>query len=91
MAETLTPSFVSSGGGPEFIRSPRGMEIVKLTSSGSAAGDTSSVYTCRNIQKPAFVIGAAVGSTISGNTVVFTVLPAVANTVAFYVIVCEAI
>lgn len=90
MAENITPSFVSSGPGPEFIRSPRGMEIVKLTGSSTAAGDTSTVYTCRNIKVPSFVIGAGIGTTISGATIVFTSLVALGDN-AMYVLVCEAI
>lgn len=90
MAENMTATFVSSGGGPEFIRSPRGMEIVKLQGSSTAADDTSDVYSCRNIKNPAFVIGAAIGSTISGVTVVFKSKVALGND-AMYVVVCEAI
>jgi hypothetical protein len=90
MAENITPSNVSSGGGPEFLRSPRGIEMVKLQGSSTAADDTSTVYTCTRISKPAFVIGAAIGSTISGATVVFKSKVALGDD-AMYVIVCEAI
>jgi hypothetical protein len=89
MAVNLTPSFVSSGGGPEFIRSPRGMELVKLTGIATAAGDTSTAYTCRNIKAPAYVVGAAIGA-VSGATVTFTSLVALGSN-DMYVWVYEAI
>jgi hypothetical protein len=91
MAANITASFVSSGGGPEFMRSPRGRELVKLQGSGTAANDTSNTYTCQNIQKPAFVEGGSqILSSIVGNQIVFTTLVALGNN-AVYVWVDEAI
>lgn len=90
MAANITASLAGSGGGPEFLRSPRGIEIVKLQGASTAVNDTSQAYQCQYIQKPAFVIGAAFASTISGSSVTFQTLVAQGNN-AIYVIVCEAI
>lgn len=90
MAANITPSFVSAGGSRELMRSPRGYEMVKLVGSSTSAGDTSTAYTCQNIQNPAFVIGGAFSATYSGATVTFKSLIAL-NSETVYVWVADAI
>jgi hypothetical protein len=78
MAENIVASRVSSGGGPEFIRSRRSFELVKLTGTATAAGDTSTAYICQFVKNPAFAIGP-VTTAITGQSVVFTSLVALGS------------
>ncbi len=89
MAQNIVASAVSSGGGPELMRSTRGMELVRLQGTATAVNDTSQAYTCQFLKNPAFVVGAAIG-TISGSTITFTSLVALGNN-AMHVWVYEAI
>lgn len=70
MAVTLTASRANSSGSPELMRSPRGMELVKIVGSNAYAGDTSNVYTS-SLAAPVGVVGGAVTATISGRSVTF--------------------
>jgi hypothetical protein len=90
MAENITPSQVSARGSVEPLRSGRMAELVKLTGSSTAAGDTSTAYVCQNITAPAFCVGAATISSISGRSVVFKSLVALGSD-SCYVWVYDAI
>ena len=89
MAINMTPSQVSAGGSVELMRSPRSMELVKLTGDATGAGDTSTAYACQVVKNPSFAIGP-VTTSISGSSVTFTSLVAL-GTASMYVWVVDAI
>lgn len=78
MAANMTPSSVNTSGAPEFIRSTRNMEFVKLVGSSTAAGDTSTTYTSQ-MPNPSFCDGSAVVSSVSGRSVTFKSLVALGS------------
>lgn len=88
MAENITPSSVNTSGSPEFIRSSRNMEFVKLQGSSTAAGDTSTAYTSQ-MPNPSFCDGSAVVASVSGRSVVFKSLVALGSD-AMYVTLYSA-
>lgn len=88
MAENMTPSSVNTTGAPEFLRSTRNVEFVKLQGSSTAAGDTSSAYTSK-MPNPSFCDGGAIVSSVSGRTVVFKSLVALGSD-AMYVALYSA-
>lgn len=90
MAVNMAPTQVSARGSVELMRSPRSFELVKLQGTATAAGDTSTAYVCQIVKNPAFVIGPAVASVISGQSVTFKSLVALGSD-AMYVWVCDAI
>ncbi len=90
MAVNITPSQVSAGGSVELMRSTRAFELVKLQGSSTSAGDTSTAYSCQVVKNPAYVIGAATTSAISGTSVTFKSLVALGSD-ATYVWVVDAI
>jgi hypothetical protein len=89
MAENIVAVSANSSGSIELGRSPRGWELVKLTGTSTAVADTSNVYTCKYLTKPAVIVGAFTG-TFSGNTVVFTARYALGSTDT-WVLVGEAL
>lgn len=88
MAQNIVASSGNSQNIPEALRSQRGIEVVKLVGTSTAAADTSNAYRSR-LDKPAICISGAFTMTVSGQDVTFTSLIALgSNTV--YVIVAEA-
>lgn len=88
MAENITASAVNTTGSPEFIRSTRNMEFVKLQGDSTSAGDTSAAYTSK-MANPSFCDGSAVVSSVSGRSVVFKSLVALGSD-AMYVTLYSA-
>jgi hypothetical protein len=88
MAANITASSGNSTGAVEAIRSQRGVEIVKLVGSSTAANDTSNAFVSR-LQNPAICVGGPFSISVSGQSVTFTALFALgSNTV--YVMLMEA-
>lgn len=89
MAVNLTASSANSSQSPELIRSPRGMELVKIVGNDAYAGDTSNVYTSK-LAVPIGVVGGGVSASISGRSVTFKGL-AVLGSETVYVWLIEAL
>lgn len=88
MAENMVASAVNTSGSPEFIRSARNIEFVKLQGTSTAAGDTAAAYTSK-MPNPSFCDGGALVSSVSGRTVVFKSLVALGDD-AMYVTLYSA-
>lgn len=93
MSLNITVSKVTTGGGgPEYIRSPRGLELVKLQGAATAVDDTGT-YTVTTFKPDAntFVIGGGFDvSSLSGNTVTIRSKIALGNA-ANYVWIAQGI
>lgn len=88
MAANMTASSVNTSGAPEFLRSSRSIEFVKLQGSSTSAGDTSTTYTSQ-MPNPSFCDGGAVVSSVSGRSVTFKSLVALGSD-AMYVTLYSA-
>ena len=92
MAANITITRVASAGGPEYIRSPRSMEIVKLQGATTAVDDTGT-YTVQSFKVDAntFVLGGGFDITgVSGNVITVRSKIALGNATS-YVTVCQGI
>jgi len=92
MPANITITRAGSGGGPEFIRSPRSIELVKLQGSSTAVDDTGT-YNVQTFKPDAntFVIGGGFHvSAVSGQQVTITSKIALGS-VANYVYIASAI
>jgi hypothetical protein len=80
MAENIVVTAGGMNQSVEPLRSGRGSELVVLTGTASAAGDTSAAYTFRTIKRPSFVEGGAyLLENISGNAASFKSLIALGS------------
>jgi hypothetical protein len=90
MAENMIVSAGNSTNSPELIRSPRGMELIKIVGTATAPDDTSNAYTCKFLQNPAILIGGGFAGAFSGRTVTLTALHALGSNTA-HIWVAEAL
>lgn len=88
MAQNIVAESANSVGAREAIRSQRGIEIVRLTGTSTAAGDTSNAYRSR-LDRPAICLDGSFTVSVSGQDVTFTSLIALGTNVV-HVVLAEA-
>jgi hypothetical protein len=77
MAENIVAAYAGGELGPEIPRTGKTREIVSLTGTASAAGDTAAAYKCRHVRRNARVLGGAFyvsseTADVAGATIVIT-------------------